>query len=443
MRSPLQSARLRRILAAYTINSLGTWFGLVALLVAVYDHTHSALAVAGLVFAAEALPAFVVPAVVAWVEASKRRSELTGLYVFEAVATAALAVIVLSHFSLPLVLLLAALDGTAALAGSALLRAAIAGAARDHVEAQMRVANASANGVGDRPADALVEEQALEAERKAHAARNVAFSVTFVLGPALGGVLVAAAGAPAALFIDVGSFLICGALLLDLHPHVEEAGGDSVRARLLSAWRHINEAPSLRGLLLAETVALIFFETGAPIEVTYVKATLHAGDRGLGLLLAAWGTGAILGSLVFARLIRRSLSRMLSAGTVAIGLAYVGFAIAPTLALACVAALMGGIGNGLQMPSLISVVQRITPRHLQGRMMGAVESLGALCRAIGLPLGGVLVALSSPRTAFLIAGLGAATMTIALLRLSSRGPRPDTNGDSSASVVEAPTSAPA
>jgi predicted MFS family arabinose efflux permease len=455
VRSPLQSARLRRILAAYTINSLGTWFGLVALLIAVYSHTHSALAVGALVFAADAVPAFVVPAIVAWVEASKRRSELTGLYLFEATVTALLAVIFLVHFSLPAVLLLAALDGTAALTGSALLRAEIAHAAREDVEAQLRLAGESGGGEDRGAADALVEEHAHEAERKAHAARNVAFSLTFVLGPALGGLLVAVAGVPAALFVDVASFLICGALLLDLHPHVEEAGGDSVRARLLSAWRHIAEAPSLKGLLLAEAVALVFFETGAPIEVTYVEGTLHAGSSGLGLLLAAWGSGAVLGSLVFARLIRRSLSRMLSVGTVAIGLAYVGFALAPSLALACVAALVGGVGNGLQMPSLVSVVQRVTPQHLQGRMMGAVESLAALCRAIGLPLGAVLVALSSPRTAFMIAGLGAVATTAALLRLSSGAPRagaeddasssgaprPGIEDDASSPVVQAPTSA--
>ena len=60
LRSP--SPRLRRIIAAYTVNRLGTWFGLVALSLAVFDHTHSALAVAALLFAGQALPAFVVPA---------------------------------------------------------------------------------------------------------------------------------------------------------------------------------------------------------------------------------------------------------------------------------------------------------------------------------------------------------------------------------------------
>jgi hypothetical protein len=422
--SPLKSSRLRRILIAYTINRLGTWLGLVALMLAVFDHTHSAIAVAALLLAGQALPAFLVPAVVARVEASARRSELSRLYFFEAVTTAALAVL-LWHFWLPAVLLLAALDGTAALAASALLRAEVARAARDQVEAPSENAT--------RPTETL-EQDTHEAERKANAALNVAFAGTFVLGPVLGGAIVAAAGAPVALFIDVGSFFVCGTLLLDLHPHVQEAGGDSVRARLRAAWRHINEAPSLRGLLLVEAVALLFFESAGPIEVAYAKATLHAGDAGFGLLLTTWGAGGVLGSLIFARMVKRPLGVMLSAGALAIGLAYVGFSIAPSLALACPAALLGGIGNGLQWPSLISVVQQLTPPQLHGRLMGAVESLGALCLALGLLLGGALVALSSPRVAFLVVGLGAVATTAAFVRLAPRGSAPPVNLDAQLTV---------
>ncbi len=413
MRSPLESGRLRRIIAAYTVNRLGTWFGVVALMVAVYDHTHSALAVAALLLAWQALPAFVVPALVARVEASKRRHELSGLYLFEALATAALAVL-LRHFSLAPVMLIAALDGTAALAASALLRSEVARAARDHVEQ-----SALAAGTLEQ-----ASEQAMQvAERRANAALNVAFSTTFVIGPALAGVIVAAAGASSALLIDVGSFLLCGALLIDLHPHVEIAGGDSVGARLRAAWQHISETPSLRGLLLAETLALGFIESGGPIEIAYVKSALHAGDRGFGLLLTAWGAGAVLGSFVFARLVARPLALMLSAGTFALGAAYVGFGVAPTLAIACAAALVGGIGNGLQWPSLISIVQHVTPPHLQGRMMGGVESIGAVCTAVGLILGGVLVALSSPRVAFALVGAGAIASTGVLLRQATRATR--------------------
>jgi hypothetical protein len=385
-------------------------------MVAVFDHTHSAIAVAALLLAGQALPAFVVPALVSRVEASTKRSELSGLYFFEALATATLAVL-LWHFWLPAVLLVAALDGTAALAASALLRAELARAARAQVYAEQS---------DSQPQGPRFDEQAQAAEREANAMLNVAFSGTFVLGPALAGVVVASLGAPTALFIDVGSFLLCGGVLVDLHSHVEEAEGTSVRARLGAAWRHINEVPSLRDLLLVDALALVFFESAAPIEVTYAKVTLRAGDRGFGLLLTMWGVGTVLGSLVFARAMRRPLGTMLSGGAFAIGVAYTGFAVAPSLALACVAALIGGVGNGVELPSLISLVQKLTPTSLQGRMMGAVESLNSLCVAIGLPLGGALVAFSSPRIAFLAVGLGTAATSAALLSTSRVGSRPAT-----------------
>jgi hypothetical protein len=442
--SPLKSPRLRRILAAYTVNRLGTWFGFVALSVAVFDHTHSALAVAALLLCGQVLPAFAVPAVVARVESSTRGGVLSALYLFEGVATTALAVLLLWHFTLIAVLLLVALDGTAALAASALLRTAAASAAREgasgfagegrraketlpiaglpaHTYAGQSGANGSMAGDG-RAGPSLPDtsqESEQEAERKANAALNIAFSGTFMLGPALAGVVVAAAGGSTALFIDAASFLICGAMLTDLRPHVEEAdGASSVRARLNAAWQHINDVPALRSLLLAEALALVFFEFSGPIEVAYAKATLHAGDRGYGLLLAVWGMGVVVGSLVFARSVRRSLGTMLSAGTLAVGLAYIGFAAAPALPVACLAALFGGIGNGVQWASLISAVQRLTPQRLQGQLMGAVESLGAVCPAVGLSLGGALVVLSSPRIAFLLAGLGATATTAAFVRLA-------------------------
>ncbi len=408
--STLRSARLRRILTAYTINRLGNWFGFVALSVAVYDHTHSAIAVSALLVAGQVLPAFAVPVLVARVEASRRRSELSGLYLFEALATAALAVL-LWHFWLPAILLIAALDGTAGLAASALLRSEAARAARDEVHPRAAV------GID-------LSERIHAAEREANAALNVAFSSAFVLGPAIAGVVVAAAGSPAALLIDAALFVLCAGLLLDLRPSVEEAAGESVRSRLQEALAHIREVPAMRTLLAAQAVALVFFSAGSPIEVIYAKVTLGGGDRGLGFLLAAWGAGAVAGSIVFARSTQRPVGVMLTAGTLAVGLAYVGFAASPSLAPACAAALLGGLGNGVQWASLISAVQLMTPPALQGRMMGAVESLGALCPAIGLTLGGVLVALTSTRTAFLLVGLGACATTVAFMRLAMDGVAP-------------------
>jgi MFS family permease len=285
---------------------------------------------------------------------------------------------------------------------------------------------------------AAQDELGHAAERKVNAAVNIAFSGTFVVGPVVGGAIAASAGAPVALLVDSVSFLACGALLLDMHPYVDEASGESVRARLLAAWKHINAVPALRTLLLAQAVALVFFESTPPIEVAYAKATLHVGDRGFGLLVTVWGIGVAMGSVLFARSARRSLRLMVSSGTLAVGVAYLGFAVAPSLLVACAAALVGGVGNGVQWAPLVSAVQRLTPASLHGRVMGALESIGALAPALGLSLGGALVALSSPRLAFLVVGLGAALTTIGFLRLplGSEGPAAVSGTDAVGAAAE-------
>lgn len=387
------SPRLRRILAAYTVNKLGTWFGTVALSLAIYDHTHSAAAVTAL-FVARYLPALAVPALVARVEASTRRRTLSALYGFEALCAALLAAMVW-HFLLPAILVLVALDGAIELTASSLLRA-------------------QAARVG-------AEQGAEQGIYNANAALNVALSVSVVLGPTLGALAVRAFGGPVALLIDAGSFLACGALVVDLYVYVEEHAGASVRARLASAWEHVRDAPALRAVLLTQATALVFFETAAPVEVFYAKGTLRAGDVGYGALLAIWGVGQLGGSLLFARGARRALGAMLTLGTLGVGLAYLGFAAAPTLALAALAALLGGVGNGVQWASLLGTVQLLTPGRLRGRLMGGVESIGALCPLIGLPLSGVVMALSSPRIAFLVFGSIIAVTTLGFARLWATG----------------------
>ena len=129
--------------------------------------------------------------------------------------------------------------------------------------------------------------------------------------------------------------------------------------------------------------------------------------------LGAWGLGAAIGSIVFARSVKRSLGLLLSVSTLAVGVAYLGWAVAPSLAPACAAGLIGGIGNGMQWAALISAVQRLTPERLHAQLMGAVESIGAISPGIGFALGGGIAALSSPRTALLVAGIGATVSTIA------------------------------
>jgi predicted MFS family arabinose efflux permease len=170
-------------------------------------------------------------------------------------------------------------------------------------------------------------------------------------------------------------------------------------------------------LLIAQAIGLVFFESAAPIEVAYAKETLLAGDRGFGLIVTSWGVGVVAGSIIFARAGQHRLSLMLVGGTFAIGAGYLGFAIAPTLAVASLAGVVGGIGNGVQYAPVISALQRLTPPHLQGRVLGLLESVSAVAPAFGLALGGILVATTDPRTAFVVVGIGAALTALLFARV--------------------------
>jgi MFS family permease len=407
-----KSSRLRRFLLAYTVNELGTWFGYVALALSVYDHTHSAIATAGLFVARGLLPALLAPVLVARTERSPRRGRLTWLYLLEAVLTVALAAL-LWHFWLAGVLVLVTIDGVVAVAATALVRASAARVAVDEA-----LADAGTD------LDPQARQAATEAaQREASAALNFAFMGALAIAPAIGGALVHAVGGPVALLVDALTFVVCAGLLLRMSTHIEETSGDSIRTRLLAVVQHLRAVPALRALFATQAVAMVFFASVEPVEVLYAKSTLNAGDFGFGLLVATWGVGAALGAVVFARSVRRPLGPMLTGGTLLVGIAYLGFAVAPTLAIACGAAVVGGVGNGIQWPSLISAVQQLTPAALHGRLMSAVGSLNALCPAIGFILGGSIAALSSPRVAMAVAGAVASLATIAFLRLPMRGLR--------------------
>jgi MFS family permease len=399
-----KSSRLRRILLAYTVNELGTWFGYVALALGVYDHTHSALATAGLFIARGLLPALLAPVLVTRVERFDKRGMLAGLYGIEALLTLALAAL-LWRFSFPGVLIFVAIDGTVAVAATALVRASAARAAAATVEA---ATNGSKTG-GE-------NDVVAEAQRQANAALNVAFMVSLWLGPAIGGVLVHWLGGPIALVLDAVSFMLCAMLMLGLRTQVDGADGSTL-SRLRAAWQHLRAVPALRVLLVTEAVAVVVFASVEPVEVVYAKSSLHAGDLGFGLLVAAWGFGAALGAIVFSRSVHRPLGGMLTGGAFFVGVAYLGFAAAPVLAIACIAAVIGGAGNGIQWPSFISAVQQLTPGALHGRLMSVIGSLNALCPALGFALGGTIAALTSPRIAMLVAGVVAACATVAFMRL--------------------------
>jgi len=374
---PLRRRGFRRLALSYAVNELGDWMGIVALSVLVYDRTGSALATAVLFLGTGFVPAILAPALVARVEKPPPHFVLPVLYACEAAAFAGLAFFS-AHFSLTAIFILATIDGALALAGRALTRAVVAAMLE--------------------PAGEL---------RSGNAILNVAFTGGAAVGPGIAGLVVAGFGVETALLLDAVSFYAI-AWILFAAGRLPQATPDpgNMLERLRAGLAYISGHSRLRHLMFAQGAAFVFFAAVIPIEVIYAKETLGAGDSGYGLLLASWGAGMVLGSFVFAALRRASLPYLLFFSTITIGAGYLAMAVAPSLAIACVAAILGGVGNGVQWVAVVSAVQELTSENMQARVMSVLESIGAATLGVGYLAGGVIATVIDPRATFFFAGAG-------------------------------------
>jgi MFS family permease len=403
LKDPLRRPAFRRLATTYTVNEMGDWMGIIALSVLVFDRTDSALATAALFLGTRFIPALLAPILVTHGERPPPRFALPVIYCGEAAAFGALALLA-GHFSLVGVVVVATIDGALALTGRSLTRAVVAALLE--------------------PAGEL---------RAGNALLNVAFTAGAAIGPGLAGLVVAGFGVQTALLLDAISFYLIAWILLTAGPLPQaEPEPGRMRDRVRAGIAYLREKTELRRLLIAQGAAFVFFAAVVPVEVIYAKETLGTSDSGFGLMLASWGVGMVLGSLIFAGIRKAPLPYLLLFSTLGVGAGYLGLAFAPTLAVACLASVIGGAGNGVQWVSAISAVQELTAAGMQARVMSVLESIGAAMPGVGFAVGGVIATVLSPRATFLVAGLGVfAIVAVVAPILGSRwSERPITPGPS-------------
>jgi predicted MFS family arabinose efflux permease len=381
-----------RLLASYTVNEFGDSVGVVALALLVFARTDAVAPIAAFFIAAKFLPGALAPVLTARIDQLPLRRTLPVLYAVEAAVFVALGAIADGHFSLVLVLVLALVDGSLAITARGLTRGAVA---------------------------ALLQKPGLL--REGNGLLNVGFAIASVGGAALAGLLVAKFGLATALYVDAVSFLVIAVLLAATArlPAVD-VEREPFLPRFRDGMRYVRAHRVVRVLLAGQAVAVVLFTLIIPIEVIYAKESLHTTSAGYGILLASWGLGIVFGSLVFLRVKQRASFTLLIVSTLAIGVSYLGMAVAGTLFLACLASVIGGTGNGVQWIAVVTAVQEETDADYQARITGMLESINAAIPGVGYLLGGALVAVGSPRTAYAVAGGGLVALVCVATAFRSR-----------------------
>jgi predicted MFS family arabinose efflux permease len=389
--SPLHVAAFRRLATTYTLNELSWGFGTIALAVLVFDRTGSALATTLLFLGTTFFPALIAPALTARLDQLPVRRALPALYLCEAALFAGLAVLS-GRFWLPAVIVLALADGAIAIVGRGLTRAAVAAALE--------------------PSGTLAAGNKL---------LNVCFSIAYATGPGIAGIVSATGGPGASLAITAGLFTAMAVALATCRtlPEAHGTGDRSWRTRLVEGLRYVRGERTVRAVLVAHGVALAFLSLGMPIEVVYVKSSLGAGDMAYGLLLAAWGAGTVLSSVVLARVPKSSPLVLIPLTAAAMGGGYLVMAVSPSVAIAALGCLVGGMGNGIYYVSVVQAIQERVAEDFQARVMGLLESTNAACYGLGFLVGGLVTAVFDARLAFGLAA-GGVLVAAAVIRMLLR-----------------------
>ena len=386
---PLKVPGYRPLAGSYAINRVGDVLALIALAVVVYDETHSAFATTGMFLAMEFLPSLLAPALTARFDRLPVGRVLTTIYLIEAVTFAALAG--LTHaFSLPVVLVLLAIDGNLSVLARALTRGAMVGVLE--------------------PAGKL---------RDGNALLNLVLSPAFAFGGALAGVIIAVFGTDVALAVDAVSFAFAALIVSRargvLTQEEPDEDGEGWRARLRSVLDYLRGHRYAQVLLVAQGVAMVFFTLTIPIEVVYAKESLDAGAGGYGAFFAAWGGGVVLGSVLYSVARRIPTAAIALGATLLQGASFLGLAAAPDIVTACAIAVVGGMANGLEEVALITALQEAVSRRFQTRVMAVLESATTATPSAGFILGGVLATAFSARVAFSVAGAGCLVVAFCVL----------------------------
>jgi MFS family permease len=366
----------RRLLASFALNELAWSVGTLALAVLVYRRTGSALGSTGFFLCSQVAPALLSTPLVAKLDRRAPARVLPVMYALEALLFGALAWMT-SRFALAPVLALALLDGVVALASRSLAHAA---------RAQVL-----------KPLDLLEEGSALTSS---------AFSLCYMIGPLLGGIVVAAGGTVAALLANSALFAVM-AFVLSTADLPRGVGDDEHgQRRLRAALAHVRANDWLERLLILQVIGMIFFTISVPVEVVFAEHTLRAGAGGYGALMACWGAGAVLGSAAYTRWRRRPAATLISVSGLMLGLGFLVMAVAPSLLAALLGAAVAGSGNAVVLVATRTLIQSRTPDRFMALMMSLMDASTTLAPGLGILAGGVITVLAGPRVAFAVAAFG-------------------------------------
>jgi MFS family permease len=259
----------------------------------------------------------------------------------------------------------------------------------------------------DKPARQSFPSEMVDSSRLANAVmlNNVVQDAGRVVGPSIGGVLIATAGLAPTFFLNAASFVpvIVSLLLMrsaELTPPPRQSRG---KGQLRAGLAYVRANPKLLGplgLLACVGVVALNFQVMIPL-LGY--QTFDGDARTVGYLLGALGAGSVIGGLALAGVLSASLGRIIGAAMV-LGVLFIATGLSPTVTTAlCVVFVLGA--SSMVYKALTSTWLQLTAEpEMRGRVLGLLVVALAGTTPIGAPLLGWMSEHFGTRLTFVFAG---------------------------------------
>jgi MFS family permease len=251
----------------------------------------------------------------------------------------------------------------------------------------------------------------------AAALSGAAGNLSSMLGPAIGGLVIASFGLRSAYLLDFLSFLLAIALISRARPMTPspEAERASLRS-MIEGLKFLKGKPVLQGSFLIDINAMVF---GMPYALFPAVAVGLGGPKVLGLLFAAPAAGALLATLISGwtgRIHRHGLA--VHVAILGWGLSLLGFGLADGLWLVLAFLATAGAADEISAIFRSTILQSVTPPHMVGRLSGVELSVVASGPSLGDLEAGAVAAVTSVRFSIVsggiacILGLGAVALLL-------------------------------
>jgi len=244
------------------------------------------------------------------------------------------------------------------------------------------------------------------------AMNSTLFNIARIVGPALGGIVLAAVGAAWCFSLNGISFLavLIALSLMHFPPFEAKAQTEPLTQQLAAGLRYVRQHKVVRSIIAVISVSSLFGFSYATLMPAYAVDVLHVGEAGLGALNAAVGIGALAASLLVASLRSHQHNRrLLTWGNLLFPSGLIALGVSRSLPVSLFFLALVGFAFMIQNTTANTLLQTIVSDELRGRVMAfytfsffgtspfAGLQAGAVAEAFGPAMGialGAVVALA-------------------------------------------------